>query len=558
MAAMRNSLLLRVAVQSMHWAVRVWPEGSREWGMALLGEMGEIAEPGAALSWAAGGMLLFLRAMYAQFLQWMKLPVGSGFSGAALPSTGNGPQFPKHSRIATALVLLAAVTLLFLPMGREATRTIATSWRGFVPSQGDRQDLEKMAAKAEKEKDARTLAFVALTYPDAARGAYFADEAVALDPSLIWIYASRYAYRGHGTPMVSAERLKELKKYDPDNAEVYLVSAFVAGESVIESTGGKKSVAWERLGDKLARNGEWMKAMEAAFRAPNYDNYFQRHQELAQEGWKKVPGISPGVIAIGLWAHGIPNTLQIQTFAEIRVREALQTGAAGNIKDAEAMLTEVTGLGQRISAAGTMPFEQLVGLGLMKRGMGGYEKLYRGSGRMKEADQEQARLSEVESATHKRIHSYIESRSEIVEELRWKAVVFQGAAILSLLLAMAIGLSLVVLETSAAIGRKSSGWSRRAICRFVDYGPAALLVTSAIFLWSFRPIAAVFEQYRSGELKQGEVLGLFWELFTLGTLSPAPYFSEPYYRWLLATMVLAGICVSVVVRGLTRAKTAAG
>jgi hypothetical protein len=75
-----------------------------------------------------------------------------------------------------------------------------------------------MAAKAEKEKDARTLAFVALTYPDAARGAYFADEAAGRDPSLIWIYASRYSYRGHGTPMVSAEQLKELKKYDPDNA----------------------------------------------------------------------------------------------------------------------------------------------------------------------------------------------------------------------------------------------------------------------------------------------------------------------------------------------------
>jgi hypothetical protein len=48
MAAMRNSLLSRVAVQSMHSAVRVWPEGSREWGMALLGEMGEITEPGTA------------------------------------------------------------------------------------------------------------------------------------------------------------------------------------------------------------------------------------------------------------------------------------------------------------------------------------------------------------------------------------------------------------------------------------------------------------------------------------------------------------------------------
>jgi hypothetical protein len=552
MATMRNSLLSRVAVQSMTWAVRVWPESSREWGMAVLGEMGEITEPGAALSWAAGGMLLFLRAMLAQFLQWMKLPVGSGFSGAVLPSPGNGPQFPNHSRLATAVVLLASVTLLFLPMGREAAGTVEASWHGFLPSQEDRRELERVAARAEKEKDARTLAFVALTHPDADRGAHFADQAVTLDPSLTWIYASRYSYRGHGTPMVSAERLKELKKYDPDNAEVYLISAFVAGELVIENAVSKKSTGWEPSRDKLARNGEWMKDMEAAFRAPKYDNYFERHQELAREGWKKAPGISPGVIAIGLWAHGIPNMLQIQTYAEIRVKEALETGAAGNIQDAESTLAEVTGLGQRISGAGTIPFERVVGLGLMKRGMEGYEKLYRASGRTKEADEVREQLSEVESSMEARIHSYIGWREGIVQGLRWKAVLFQGAAMLSLLLAMAIGLSLVVIETSAAIGRKGSGWLRRAICEFIDYGPVALLVTSAIFLWSFRPIAAVFEQYRSGELKQGEALGFFWEFFTLGTLSPAPYFSEPYHEWLLATIVLVGLGVFVVVRGLLR------
>jgi hypothetical protein len=194
MATMRNSLLSGVAVQSMQWAVRVWPESSRQWGMAVLGEMGEIAEPGAALNWAAGGMLLFLRAMLAQFLQWMKSPVGRGFSGGALPSGSYGPQFPKHSRSATTVVLLAAVTLLFLPMGREAARTVEASWRGFIPSRRDRQDLEELAAKAEQEKDARTLGFVALTYPDADRGTHFADEAVKLDPSLMWIYASRYSY----------------------------------------------------------------------------------------------------------------------------------------------------------------------------------------------------------------------------------------------------------------------------------------------------------------------------------------------------------------------------
>ena len=557
MTTTRNSLLSRVAVRSMHWAVRVWPESSREWGLAVLGEMGEIAEPGAALSWAAGGMLLFLRAMLGQFLRWMKLPVGSGFSGAALPSAGDGPQFPKHSRIATALVLLAAVTILFLPMGREAARTVESSWRGFIPSQRDRQDLENLAAKAEKEKDAGTVGFVALTHPDADRATHFADEAVKLDPNLMWIYASRYQYCCNVDAASTQARLRKLKSYDPDNALVYLANASVEGELLVEKASRVTGGAWKPLSEELAKNDEWMKDMRAAFRAPKYDNYFQRHQELARETWKKAPGLSPGAMAIGLWSHRIPNALQIQTYAELRVNQALKAGAAGNTRDAEATLAEVTGLGKRMMASETMTFEQMVGLGLTKRGLEGYEKLYRANGQTKKADEIEAELREVGTTTETRIHSYLDWREGIARGLRWKAMVLQAAAILALLLALGIGLSLLLLESSVAIGRKSRGWSRRAACGLVDYGPAAFLMTSLIFLWSFRPIAVFFEQYRSGELRSPEVLGMFWQLFVLGAASPACYFFDPYYQWLLTTLALAGIGVFVVVRGLVRGKAPA-
>lgn len=554
---MRNSLLSRVAVQSMHWAVRVWPERSREWGMAVLGEMGEIAEPGAALSWAAGGMLLFLRAMLAQLLQWMKLPVGSGFSGAAMPSPGNGPEFPKHSRLATAVVLLAAVTLLFLPMGREAVRTVKASWRGFLPSQGDRQDMEKLAAKAEKEKDAQMLGFVALTYPDADRAVHFADEAVKLDPSLMWIYAIRYAYCCNIDLAPAAERLKKLKSYDPDNAAVYLANASVEGEPLAEKAFRATGTSWKPLGDVLAGNNEWMKDMEAAFHAPNYDSYLARHEELVREGWRKAPGLTPGAIAIGLWSYNMPNAGQIQAYAELRVREALHAGATGKVKEAESTLAEITTFGRRMSDPDATPFQQMVGLGVMKRGLEGYEKLYSASGRTSEAAKVAAQLREVISTTEARVHSYMGRRDGIVNGLRWKAVALQTAAILLLLLAMAIGLSLLVLESSAAIGRSSRGWWRRVACKLVDYGPAAFLVTGVAFLWSFRPVATFFEQYRSGELKSAEVLGLFWELFVLGHGNPAMYFYDPYHQWLLATIVLAGIAVFVVVRGLVKQKTPA-
>jgi hypothetical protein len=546
-----SSLLYRVAVRSMRWAVSVWPERSREWGTAVLGEMGEIAEPRAAVSWAAGGFMLFLRAVLAQFLEWMKLPVGRRVSGSELPSAEDGPQFPKYSRLATAVVLLAVVTLLFLPMGRQAARTVEASWRGYAPSSGDRQDLEALAAKAEKENDSRMLGFVALTYPDDERAKHFADRAVALDPNLLWIYGSRYSYCCGLDTRPTAERVKKLKSYDPENAMVYLVNATVEGEPLIEKNMGVKGgLAREQLREDLAKDSEWRRNMDAALRAPKYDNYYQQRQELMREGWKKTPDLSPAAIATGLWSFSLPSALQIQAYAELRVKQALQAAAGANVRDAESMLGDVTGLGQKMIASRTAPFEQLLGLGLMKRGLEGYKKIYEAQGRTSEANDVVAQLREVETKTKERTHAYLARREGIERGLRRKALVLELTAILSLLLATAIGLSLLWLEISAVREWKSGGWRRRAVCGLVDYGPTALLLTSLVFLWSFRPIAAVFEQYRSGELGQPKVLALFWEFCRLGAASPAQFLGEPYHQWLLATVLLVGILVFVVLHGL--------
>jgi hypothetical protein len=65
-----------------------------------------------------------------------------------------------------------------------------------------------------------------------------------------------------------------------------------------------------------------MKEMDQAFRAPRYDNYFRRHEQLAREGWKKAPNLSPGLVAIGLWPHGIQYVAEIRTYAGLRVSQA--------------------------------------------------------------------------------------------------------------------------------------------------------------------------------------------------------------------------------------------
>jgi hypothetical protein len=95
MSVTQNSLLRRIAVSSVDLAVRYWPENSRQWGQALHAEMGEISERGATLSWAAGGIALFLGALLSQLFEWMRLPAGKGFSGVPIAPSGKGRNFPK-------------------------------------------------------------------------------------------------------------------------------------------------------------------------------------------------------------------------------------------------------------------------------------------------------------------------------------------------------------------------------------------------------------------------------------------------------------------------------
>jgi tetratricopeptide (TPR) repeat protein len=357
----------------------------------MLAEMAEISEPTAAMNWALGGMLLFARAIVGQLLQWMKLPAGRGFSGAGLTSDGNEPQFPRHSRLVTALILLAALTLLFLPIGREATGTVKASWSEFAPLQSDQRELEKIAAKADKEKDARGLAFVALASPDDERAMEFADRAVELDPNLIWIYGTR-RHLGENQSE-SRERMTRLKNSDPDNSFVYLMSARLEGATIFE-----RAIRQGKLGtpggliNALASDSDWRKEMDQAFLAERYDSYFQRYEESMREGWNKNPSVSSGLIAAGAWRHGFPDYGNIMEYADLQIGQALRVGADGDKKNAEKTLEKIAEQGKKMAAYHATEFERAFGMGLTLRSLTGLQKLYEANGRSHDEKETEAQL----------------------------------------------------------------------------------------------------------------------------------------------------------------------
>jgi hypothetical protein len=400
----RSSVLARFALNSLELAARLWPENSRHWGKALLAEMGEITEPGAALTWATGGIFLFFRVLLAHLFDWMKLPAGARLSNASQPVGGNGPLFPKHSRMVTAVMLLATAVLFFLPAGREARTTVSASWREMGDSPSDRRELEKLAAQAESEHDARGLAFVALSYPDPQRASQLAERAVALDPRLVWIYASSF-----GRPEAAVMKqgwLDRLKSSDPDNAFVYLMGAQTEGEPRIERTIVAHSAREEALRDVLTSDQQWLKEMDEAFRAPRYDSYSKQRGELIREGWRKTPNLSPTLAVYGLVMHRLPDLFEIKTYADLRIREALEAGGTGKVPQAEQILGEVLAFGKRMSEGGGTDADRLIGFEVVRQDLMGLSKLYTDVGRRNDAKNVEAQLQEVELSTKKLTHTH--------------------------------------------------------------------------------------------------------------------------------------------------------
>jgi hypothetical protein len=112
------------------------------------------------------------------------------FTRSVLSSPEGPPLLPRRSRLFTVAVLAVAALLLILPEGREAIRTVRASWQEYEQSDSDARTLEKLAARAEKEKDASMLAFVALSTGDLKRSEVLTDLAVALNPQLFWVFGS--------------------------------------------------------------------------------------------------------------------------------------------------------------------------------------------------------------------------------------------------------------------------------------------------------------------------------------------------------------------------------
>ena len=549
-----NPAAARFARWLLGCAVRHWPEETRPWGLALAAEIDETASAFEAVRWSLGGIIFFARSLLSGAWAWMRLPAGVSLPDASGPE---GPSLlPKRSRVFTAAILAAAALLLFLPVGREAIRTVWASWQGFQESASDQRTLEELAARAEKEKDAGTLAFVALSITDPKRAAALTERAVSLDPHLVWVYGARNHRPNFDPPQ--EEWLARLKAADPGNAVPDLLMA----DALVEPSVDVFYEHWTPKDadfDVVESDSKWMALMERAFGTQRYDSYFQRHYQLTRTMWNRERNLSPNLILRQLRSHAFPNLAHLRTFAKVKIHEAQKARAAGDLQRAESLLGEVDAFGMRMADGSETNIEKWIALSLSRGAEKELAVLYSSSGKTEEERKVTLRMEQLYKSAEAFWPGQDLASSARAQAFRREAMLLQGFGTLSLIAGFAALAGILLLELWPQRIRNTTTMWRRATCWLADYAPATMLAASGAFLMSFLPFQRVLADYRSSNYLLGDqrrlVEDALWSLIEI-----PDYVMGVNARvsiWAFVTIVLTSLLLFVVARSIYRTRRAA-
>ena len=279
-----------------------------------------------------------MRRSLRQFQDWegLRRDVFESAGGTQLPVWQlNSIRSPR--RLPVWIALAVSLAFLAVPSFRNSLRigpltNHRDAWSSSAFSERALNEIEK---SADKQKYARTLAYVALHSPDNQRQMLAAEKAVALDPQLTWIFAHlsqpNYLSPDHD-PMTWINRLKA---WDPDNGYVYSLEARALVQSDWESRWGKLSPVNGERRQALAANPSWRMSMEKAFAAPRMDMYADRQFVLDREVLLERGLDRPDKLLMASADVAFPQFNLLQMYADHLVLDvAPSEESAGHIENA--------------------------------------------------------------------------------------------------------------------------------------------------------------------------------------------------------------------------------
>jgi hypothetical protein len=310
-----------VAIALLRFAIWIAPHDTNDWGRGMLSELNHVEGNWSALIWSIGGAgVLAKHAIVAMIFP------GSHRRTVSTASELFEKEIPMRKTALAVIASCIVASLLFFlaPTFRQAFQVSLAQWNDVLHVElkfaydTPAPELDTLAKNAEQNHDAEALAFVASRHPNETQRARFADEAVHLDPSFTWIYATSGTW---DLPSSTIDRVSALKQWDPDNALPHLIAAQKIGVTVTHSK--------EFPLGKVEESPAWEKEMSAAFLSPKLDKYHDRQKQLdyrilsryhvddpfevaSQGNWYGFP--SYGVWYSSLYAHSLLETGQSLEF----------------------------------------------------------------------------------------------------------------------------------------------------------------------------------------------------------------------------------------------------
>lgn len=275
----------------------------------------------------------------------------------------------KATFITSVSCAAGALLFFFTPAFRQAIRASLAAWYPVFHVTSNsawfgQSALRALARRAEAQHDPEGLAFAAARLVDARDSARLAEEAVRLDPKLIWLYAV-VAVRHPGLPEIS-QWVPKLERWDPQNVLLHLI----IGELVDINIGiyASLGLTQDELRRKFDEDPARQSAMAAAFASPRFDDYLGRLKELDRRVVARYAFNEPYNVLSGE-DYGLPSYAfqDSDWFAGFLLQSGQKLEAGGDRKGAARKYWAVARFGQVMDSQGHTDSEHYLGSSLQAR-----------------------------------------------------------------------------------------------------------------------------------------------------------------------------------------------
>lgn len=561
MAAQSLSLSQKFSAFLARKIVWLWPQETKEWGLAFEAELPEIATPLASARWVMGGAALLARESLRHFAKslWRPLGIAAPSDSSAFP--GNSGPAPRLPRFFAALFLFASLAMLCLPEVRESLGSSVLFGQTRIHEYFQERNSQKLCQIARTNHDPQLLAFLSLALSYNKEHLTWADEAIRRDPSLTWVDYSTASWSWRDTDQnhfLPDERIARLQAFDPQNAATLLLSAEVISHPVRAhvdySHDTSEEHAWER---EVAKNPAWVAAMDRAFSAPRFHDYFAQQVDLARQVCARYHISDPGLVGYAFFAPGLlENNINIEAYSRFLVRSGEEAAQHKNWSQAIQNYEKVEQFAEKIpneDKSRRWLAAKIGGIAAKK-----LELAYEATNHPKEAQIAAAKFAPWDKTTaefqsHSRQEYVLGKGQRPWSRAERAGLVINLAVVLIAIVLPLTALAFLCVAIAPSYSRRILGGFYRLACLAADVAPIVLVLSFVLLFFAYRPYAHPFQDAASPE-----------DLFNAATVAhqlprtvglfvfDSFYIHGRYYFWVGLTGILSLVLLFLVYRMVPR------